>query len=211
MDFTKLRNPKLRSDLKDIFEYFTVGSSVSKTSIDASKNALALYTTSPTITGAIRSGIISQTMTVTATANQVEVLRVELVSNVKTGAWANAIVGSINYSTSGAAHGMAAAICAEMIPPNGSLERGGLYCLDCCIGPGANSSWASAGPVAFVKFENWGTVDFFNHNGYLFNVKNLAADTGHIFHTIATATGTHGLRILIDGVGYDILLKATGA
>jgi hypothetical protein len=99
-------------------------------------------------TGAVRSLTLTQTQTTAATASQVEALRVEIESDVKTGAWANAIMAQIDYKDSGAAHGMAATVCAEMIPPNGSLARGALYALDLEFGCGASSTWGSAGPVA---------------------------------------------------------------
>lgn len=148
--------------------------------------------TSALTTGTIRAQNVALTMTVASTGNIVEALYVSITSNVKTGAWANAITGKIDYSTAGAAHGMAAAICAEMIPPNSSLARGALYALDLEFGCGASSSWASAGPLAFIKFANWGTKTHFDDNAFLFHLTDVTSGTGHLLYnnTIRLRVGT---------------------
>jgi len=148
--------------------------------------------TSAATTGTIRGNNIALTMTAASTANVVEALYVSITSNVKTGAWANAIVGKIDYSTSGAAHGMAAAICAEMIPPNSSLARGSLYALDLEFGCGASSTWGSAGPVAFFKMENWGTKTHFSDNAFMFHLLGETSGTGNLLYnnTIRVRVGT---------------------
>ena len=143
-------------------------------------------------TGTIRGVNNTVTMTGRSSANIVEGLRSAITANVKTGAWCNAITGIIDYSTSGAAHGMAASICAEMIPPNSSLERGALYALDCEFGCGASSSWGSAGPVAFIKFENWGTAAHFSANAFLFH---LAGETGAAGGLLSENSRTLRVRI----------------
>ena len=160
---------------------FAFGKGVAVTGVSSITLSSALTT------GTIRTLTISQTMTVAATANIVEALHVSITSDVRTGSWANAIVGSINYSTSGSAHGMAAAICAEMIPPNSSLARGALYSLDVCMGPGASSTWGSAGPVAFIKFENWGTKAYFDDFAFLFHVVGATDGATHLFYKNAVA------------------------
>jgi hypothetical protein len=125
---------------------------------------------------------------------QTEVFRAELTSDVKTGAWANALVGSINYSSTGAAHGMAAAVAAEMIPPDGSLSRGALFCADFAMGPGDSSSWGSAGPVAFMNFQNWGTQAYFDDNAYWFRMARVLEDTDNMLSLNANT-----LRVRFDG------------
>ena len=137
---------------------------------------IALYSTTDDTSGTLRTQLIDQTQTGTyASAMYTEVLRVNLGSEVRTGAWANAIMAQIDYGTTGSANGMAATICSEMIPPNQSLTRGALYALDLEFGCGASSSWGSAGPVAFMKMENWGTATHFSANAFLFH---LAGETG---------------------------------
>ncbi len=132
--------------------------------------------------------------TVVVGAGQTVVYEARLTSEVKTGAWANAIHGIIDYGTSGAAHGMAAAISAEMIPPNGSLSRGGLYSLEATFGVGASSSWGSAGPVAFMNFENWGTQTYFDTNAHFFRISRSLEGVGNM-----VSLNAHTIRIRLDG------------
>jgi hypothetical protein len=169
-----------------------IGSSGTPLVLSASAPYVEVHTTTAATSGTLRSFHLNQTHTAEASAGAVEALRAEITADVKTGAWANAIVGSINYSTSGAAHGMAAAICAEMIPPNNSLERGALYALDLEVGCGASSSWGSAGPVAFMKMENWGTATHFSANAFLFH---LAGETGAAGALLGANNNTLKVRI----------------
>jgi len=157
---------------------------------------------SSAITGTIRGLTNTVTMTAASTANIVEGFRSAISANVKTGAWCNAIVGSIDYSTSGAAHGMAAAICAELIPPNSSLARGALYALDVVIGCGASSSWGSAGPVAFMHFENWGTKTYMSANGFFFHLAGETAATGGLL-----SLGSNTIRIRIGTTTKYLMLS----
>lgn len=161
-------------------------------SVLASDPHISATLTSNATTGTIRAQDVSLTMSTAATANIVEAFRSTITSNVRTGAWANAIVAKIDYSTSGSAHGMAASLCAEMIPPNSSLARGALYCLDLEMGCGASSSWASAGPVAFIKMENWGTATHFSANAFLFH---LAGETGAAGALLGANSNTLKVRI----------------
>ena len=75
-------------------------------------------------------------------------------SEFKLGAWAHAMACTLDLGTSGSVHGNASAGTSVLIPPNGSLERGALYSHIFEIGAGASSSWGSAGPVAFCKFDS---------------------------------------------------------
>ena len=180
--------------LKEFLPIFEIAERPAPGSEDEVRTAARLNVTrnDSRTTGAVRSMVIEQTMTTAATASQVEALRVEITSNVKTGAWANAIMAQIDYSTSGAAHGMAATICAEMVPPNSSLARGALYALDLEFGCGASSTWASAGPVAFIKLENWGTAAHFSANAFFFH---LAGETGAACALLGANSNTLKVRI----------------
>jgi len=176
---------------------------------DESADRANIVRTSAAITGTLRSLNISQTMTGASTANVVEALYVKVTADVKTGAWANAIVGAIDYSTSGAAHGMAAAICAELTLPNSSLARGALYCFDMYMSIGASSSWASAGPVAFMKFEAGGTVAQLLTNGYLFHVAGVTAENNGLFDDSSSAIANAILKIRVGTTDYFILLSTS--
>ena len=167
-----------------------------------------LNTTCALITGKSVSMQIDHVMTIAASAGHVEALRVTVSSNVKTGAWCNAITARLDYKTSGAAHGEAAALYAELTPPNSSLSRGALYGLGIGISMGASASWASAGPVAFMKFDVWGTVLHFEENGYLFDLQGIGAATaGEIFDTCTAVAASHALKIRIGSTNYYIMLQ----
>jgi len=170
----------------------SLGTSSSNVTLSAGTSYLSIYTSCAATTSTHRSQYILQTQTAAATASQVEALRVEIESDVKTGAWANAIMAQIDYKDSGAAHGMAATVCAEMVPPNGSLARGALYALDLEFGCGASSTWGSAGPVAFMKMENWGTAAHFSANAFLFH---LAGETGAAGALLGANSNTLKVRI----------------
>jgi len=58
---------------------------------------------------------------------------------------------------------------------------------------------------------NGAAVATWRTNGDLFYIQGMgtASSTANVFHTTGTVSATHGLRINIDGVDYDILLKAS--
>lgn len=133
--------------------------------------------------------------------------RFVLKSEVRTGSWANAVSATLNYGTAGSANGMASTISAELIPPNGSLSRGALYALSVEIGCGASSTWASAGPVGFIKFDQWGTKPHFDANAFLFDIQGLGEGTANLFSAgTADKTVKATLRIRIGGTTYYLML-----
>jgi len=186
-----------------------IGTSTNKAVISTTEIALGeIYSTCALTTGTVRALNIDQTMTVASTTNWIEVLRVSLTANVKVGASSCAIIGRLDLSTVGAAHGEAGAIYAELTVPNSSLERGELYGLGIGIGAGASSSWGSAGPVSFIKFDTWGTVLAVESNAYLFHLAGIGAATaGEIFDTCTAGAASHALKILIGTTPYYIMLQ----
>jgi len=154
-------------------------------SIGDSSQALPLKTaTYPivnmAITSALTSGTtdvvkIAYTQTAAVTSGYLKGIRCTMTSNVRTPGSFNAIKGIIDYQTSGSAHGDAACLASELIPPNSSLARGSLACIEAQIVPGASSSWASAGPVAFIRCQLSGTATEFDTRGYFVNFQGLAA------------------------------------
>lgn len=185
-----------------------LGTNGSKNTLVASAPYMSIYDTTSATSGSLRSMYISQTHTAAATTSQTEALKVLITSDVKTGAWCNAITAALDYSTNGAAHGEAGPLYAELTVPNSSLERGELYGLGIGIGVGASSSWASAGPVSFIKFDTWGTVLHFEENGYLFHLSGIGdATAGEIFDTCTAGAASHALKILIGSTPYYIMLQ----
>jgi len=156
---------------------------------------------------------IDLTLTMTGTGGLAQSFKSLLDVDARLGSYANAIYGIIDF-TGGSITGLGSAICAEMLMGAAMTAAGTYGVLELELGIPA--SWTAVQSLSLIYAQVYGgdgtALGLFNHSAYLLNVVGLgAADTGHIFHTIATPTGTHGLRILIDGVGYDILLKATGA
>ena len=181
--------------------------------ITAADPLLQIYATTEVIADITRVANFNLVPTV-ASAGILEALMVNITSGVRTGSWANAIVGRIDYGTTGdAAGGMAAAICGEINLPGKATPGGALYCFDAEMNARENATVVGGHIVAFQKFGLWGNaaaITSFNENGYLFHIEGLgAAGAGKIFDTIGSATPTHELRIKIDAVDYFIMLQAT--
>ena len=141
-----------------------------------------------------------------------DVIKSQLITNVKCGASTAAVNASINFQTSGSVHGEGTAIYGELVPPNGSLERGALYCLGLGIGAQASSTWGSAGPVAFIKFDSWGTATEVDDEAFFFDVQGLNEATTHMFSAGAGALTTAGtLKIRVGGTTYYLMLASNEA
>ena len=118
------------------------------------------------------------------------------------------VIGSIDLQTSGSAFGECYGSYAEMIPPNGSLSRGALYSLGIGMGAQASSTWGSAGPVAFVKYDSWGAGTIFDTTGFFWNVQGLSEASGSIFSAGGGGLTTAGpLKIKIGSTTYYIMLS----
>lgn len=146
------------------------------------KSPCTVTTRSAATTGTITSFTIQQTMTATSTANKVEALQVKLISNVKTGAWAQAIFAQTDYSTNGLAHGAGSAICAEISLPASSVVRGTYYVwqseIDCptnCV--------MNANPIAVMSVSVWGGAKAqFDSVGYLFDISGVTSGAGKFWY-----------------------------
>ena len=153
-----------------------------------------------TTTGALRSMVITQTQTVLATANQLEALKVEIVSNVKTGQWANAIFGKINYGATGLAHGNAAVICSEIAMPStgGTVVRGSYYNYSAEVNCPTGLT-LGGNPMAIMAINTWGGAEAqFDDYGFLFDITGVTAGEEHFYDTTAsggTADGTIKIRV----------------
>lgn len=191
-----------------VYRQLQVGTSNEPLTLLASDDKIICYTTSSATTGSISSVCIQQTMTGAATANQVEVLQVKLVSNVKTGAWAQAIFAQTDYSTNGLAHGAGSVICAELSLPGSSVVRGTYYVwqteIDCPANCVMNSN-----PIAVMSISTWGTNKTqFDNVGLLFDIAGVTAGEEDFYDTSASgATGDCTLKCRIGGT-YKYLLLA---
>ncbi|HEB47115.1 MAG TPA: hypothetical protein ENI22_01460 [Candidatus Pacearchaeota archaeon] len=133
-------------------------------------------------------------------------------SNAKLGAYAHAVTATLDLQTSGSAHGLASAGTSVLIPPNGSLQRGALYSHIFEIGCQASSTWGSAGPVGFLKFDQWGTSGHFDDNALFFDIQGLNEATGHIYSEGAGALTTVGtLKCRIGGTTRYLMFASNEA
>ena len=139
--------------------------------------------------------------------------RVHLVRNVAgTAGWVNAFKASVDCGTLGSVNGLLSASCDEVALP-AKIVGTGTYCAkELELTAAANCNMGSH-PTSFIygNISGDGTaVATVRGAGYLFQLDGLgtASTTHAIFHTTGAVSGTHGLRVLIDGVEYDFLLKA---
>jgi len=160
-----------------------LGSDSSKLTLATNASRLAqMYSTSSLITGGITSLTVSQTMTVTSTGNHVEVGQFFLTSNVKTGAWANAVFAKIDYSINGLAHGIAGVVCAELDLPGSSVARGTYVFFQAEVNCPANCAM-NANPIHIIQVNSWGTNKTqFDAVGYLFDITGVASGAGSFWY-----------------------------
>jgi len=171
---------------------------------------LDIATASSKATGTIRSANFTHTHTA-LTAGINEVFRACLTTEYRTGTWANAIVGRIDYGTTGdSAGGMAAAICGEINLPAKDMHNlgGGYYCFDAEIEIPDNCvlmDTVGTRPVAFINFGLWGTdKGEFDEKGFLFRTDGLTAEASGLLSENART-----LRVNIEGTSKYLYLSDT--
>ena len=153
---------------------------------------------------------VARTYTATLPAGQSQTpAKFVLKSEFGTGTWANAVEASLNYGTAGHATGLGATISADMILPNKTFPSGAYYPLHLSFGAQASSAWgALVNPVAFIRFENWGTATEFDDKAFLFHVEGLNEGTGHLFSAGADVAAAATLKVNIGGTAYYLMLAA---
>lgn len=164
----------------------------------------------------VRSLLVTQTMTAAiGNDGQVEVVKAQLNSEVNSGGWAVALSGVINFGTAGHPNGVAAAVSGEMIPPNMSLTRGSLYAMEAVFGCQTNSEWGNAGPVAFQKYENYGTKGYFSTNAFLFHLIGETGGAGELLsaddQTLKVRIGTSTKYLVLSGTENCLALSGSPA
>jgi len=190
---------------------FILGSSSAPLTLSpASDRALEINTTCALTSGTIRSVDIDQTQTASG-AGIFEVLRASLNSEYRTGSWANAIVGRIDYGSTGdSAGGMAAAICGEINLAAKDMHNlgGGYYAFDAEINVPTGCTLmdtVATRPVAFFNLAAWGgAVGEFDDKGFLFHTDGLTAGAGHLL-----SANTRTLRVNIGGTTRYLYLSDT--
>jgi hypothetical protein len=170
---------------------------------------LSLYTTSATTSGTIRSGLVEQTMTGAASANMIEAFKVKVVANVQTGNWCNALMGKIDYSTSGFVTGLAGVVCAELsLPASNAASAGGDYSvyeaeIDC-----PTSCDMGSRPIIVFEINSWGGAKGeFDDNGYLFDISGVTSGSDHFYYDNTSNAADAFLRCRINGATYYMPLS----
>jgi len=157
----------------------------------------------------IRCDVAQLILTGASATNMAEAVRYSLFSNVRVGAWANAIVGVIDFSTAGYVTGLAGVVCAELDMPGGAVPGGsGTYWL---FEGELNlpTSYVGGGvPLALMGLNVWGAEKAqFDSAGFLFDITGVTSGDGDFFydHTANAADGF--LKCRINGATYYIVLS----
>ena len=185
-----------------------LGVSGTRMALTASTKAIYLYTTTAATSGALGSVVIDQTHTGASTGNNIEVFEVQFTSDVKTGAWVNAIFGRTNYTANGWAYGSGSAICGELSLPSGGTHGGqGTYSvfqaeLDVpasCPGIGTECS--------IFDINVWGDQKAkFDDNGFLFSISGVTSNSGKFFYDNTAGVVDAFLKCRINETTYYLLL-----
>ena len=135
-------------------------------------------------------------------------VRINMQTDVVLGGWANALKVSVDLQTDGCATGLMSALCVEKTVA-GSTTVGHSTVLELELVTVA-SYVANRGHSLIYSniLGDSAADDNFLLNGVLWDMVGMGtADTDQdIFHTTGSVSGTHGLRIRIDDVDYDIML-----
>ena len=179
------------------------------------ENDLNSITTATAVTSAalMKALDVSMTASAASTTNMLEVFRSTLISAVRVGNWANAIVGKIDFTTTGFVTGLAGAVCAEIDLPT-TNPTGGAGTYTCFEGElVVPTGFTSTAPVSFAMFNVSGAGKAnFDTNGYILDIQGVADHaTGKIFQANTAAAATHALRIRINNEAYYIMLTDTAA
>ena len=170
-----LLDPKFTTDWGD-------GSAYARVGLTASTPRGSIYSTSAATSGAFTTLRIDQEMTGASTSNQIEVAQFVLTSDVKTGAWANAVCAKIDYSTNGYAHGCAGVVCAEIDLPGSSVTRGEYYVWEAEINC-PTSCVMNGNPINVFQINVWGAAKTqFDAVGNLFDLTGVTSGSTSMWY-----------------------------
>ncbi|KKK71180.1 hypothetical protein LCGC14_2916490, partial [marine sediment metagenome] len=196
--------------LSEYEDTLSIGLTGAKKTLVTDVPEVAIWSTSALAGGTQDIVKIDYTHTAASTTGYVKGIRCTMTSNVKTGGSFNAIKGIIDYQTSGAAHGDAACLSSELIPPNSSLSRGSLTCVEAQVVPGASASWGSAGPLSFMRCKLSGTATEWNTRGYFIDFQGLAEGSNKMIDSDGgDLASTGGIRCLMGTTPIWLLYTTT--
>lgn len=171
----------------------------------AAQRAILINTTCALTTGAIKSVEIAQIHTGANTASNVEVMKVQFTSDVKTGAWVNAIFGRVNYTVNGWAYGSASAVCGEVsLAPGGSHSGQGTYAVFQAELDVPASAIGIGSECSFFRASVWGNQSgLFDDSGFVFVLTGIASGSAHLWYdkgsAITPGDASEWLRIKTPG------------
>ena len=138
-------------------------------------------------------------------------VRIHMDTNVTLGGWANALKASVDLRASGGVTGLLSAICAE-VTAAARAQIGTQCVLELELVTIGSATFGGACSLVYSNISGNSPANAsFLRNGSIWRFDGLgAADSDpDIFHTNGGAATTHGLRISIAGVMYDILMSTS--
>ena len=132
-----------------------------------------------------------------------------MTANVALGGWSNALKGEVTYGAAGRTTGLGSSVAAEMTLSAGT-SQGNYAPLEIELNVPSGASTGTKTAFGYWS-ANGADVATFQHAGNLLTLVGLgsASASHYLFHTTGTVSATHGLRISIDGVDYDLLMKVS--
>jgi len=171
--------------------------------------AFTLYTTNASTSGSTSAEGFLVSNTQTGIGGVGGRARFYMTTNVALAGWSNALKAAVAYGASGQTTGLGSALCAELEMSAGTSS--GTYApLESEVVMASNAVCGTSTSFLFMS-ANGADVATWRTNGDLFYIQGMgtASSAANVFHTTGTVSATHGLRINIDGVDYDMLLKAS--
>ena len=138
-------------------------------------------------------------------------VRVHMETNVTLGNYANAFKASTDLKSAGGVTGLISAVCAELVAA-AKAQSGTQAVLEVEMVTVGSATFSANCSLIYSNISGNGSANSsFLRNGNIWRFDGLgAADTDpDIFHTNGGQATSHGLRINIGGVAYDILLSVS--
>lgn len=185
------------------------GNSAYPQSLLYTQKALKVYSTCPSVNASTSFEPALFYTTMTGVGQVGGRVRAFMTTNVALGDWSNALKGEVTYGVAGRTNGIGSSILAEMTLSAGTTQ-GNYAPLEVELNVPSGAAIGTKTAFGYLS-ANGADVATFQHGGNLLTLVGLgtAGSSHYLFHTTGTVSATHGLRISIDGVDYDLLMKAS--
>jgi len=170
---------------------------------------MSIYTTCNTTNGSTNFEPVLFNTVMTGAGQVGGRVRVHMETNVVLGGWANAFKASVDLKAAGGCTGLLSAGCFELTAA-AKANATTLAVLELELVTVASATFDGRHSLLYTNISGNSTANTsFLTNGVLWRLDGLgsASSAAKIFHTTGTVSATHGLRISIADVMYDILLK----